>query len=205
MEGQNRKLNRWQGYDYSQSGLYFITICTHNRIEWFGRVVNGEMILNQYGRIVRDCWLDLSNHYPNSKLDEFVIMPNHAHGIIIIADRRERSVTVPPADRPVVQNDTIAPINPPGADRNGYKPFPTRGLDGLKQGHGLSEIIRGFKTFSSKYINKIQSQFITDQFHWQKSFHDRVIRNDEELNGIRAYIDHNPSQWEFDRNNPINE
>ena len=100
MEGRSRKLNRWPGYDYSQSGLYFITIVTHHRIEWFGRVVNGEMILNQYGRIARDCWLDLPNHYPNCKLDEFVIMPNHVHGIVVIdnASRRERSVTVPPAD-----------------------------------------------------------------------------------------------------------
>src|SRR3989344_8306662 len=98
MERRNRKLNRWPGYDYSQSGLYFITIITKNRIEWFGRVDNGEMVLNQYGRIVRDCWLDLPNHYSNCQLDEFVIMPNHVHGIIIIADRRERSVTVPPDD-----------------------------------------------------------------------------------------------------------
>ena len=100
MEGRNRKLNRWPGYDYSQSGLYFITIVTHKRIEWFGRVEYGEMILNQYGRIARDCWLDLPNHYPNCKLDEFVIMPNHVHGIVVIdnASRRERSVNVPPAD-----------------------------------------------------------------------------------------------------------
>lgn len=201
MEGHNRKLNRWPGYDYSQSGLYFITICTHKRIEWFGRVENGEMILNQYGRIVRDCWLDLPNHYSNCKLDEFVIMPNHVHGIIVVTDGRERSVTVPPDDNRVIRRMDATTQSPDG-DRNGYKPFPTGDRNGLKPfptGHGLSEIVRGFKTFSSKRINALQNEF---QFRWQKSFHDRVIRNNEELNGIRVYIAHNPSQWQFDRNNP---
>ena len=201
MEGRNRKLNRWQGYDYSQSGLYFVTINTWNRVEWFGRVENEKMILNEYGKIARNCWLDLPNHYYNCLLDEFVIMPNHIHGIVAIdnARRRERSVTVPPAERPVTQNDVIAPTNPPGADRNGLKPFPTGNRNDTN--HRLSEIVRGFKTFSSKYINKIQSQYITDRFHWQKSFHDRVIRDDDELNRIRIYITNNSSQWQFDRNN----
>lgn len=194
MEGRSRKLNRWQGFDYSQSGLYFITICIYKRTEWFGRVENEKMVLNEYGNIVNDCWFDLINHYANCILDEFVIMPNHVHGIIGINDfdRRERSATVPPADRQGICGDIVIPINPPGADRNGYKPFPTRG-------HGLSEIIRGFKTFSSKNINILQNESV---FHWQKSFYDRVIRNKNELNGIRTYIERNPLQWEFDRNNP---
>ena len=117
MEGRSRKLNRWPGYDYSQSGLYFVTIVTHHRIEWLGRVANGEMILNQYGRIARDYWMGLPNHYPHCKLDEFVIMPNHMHGIIMIDDGascRERSVTVPPDDNRVIQRTDATKQSAPG-------------------------------------------------------------------------------------------
>lgn len=193
MEGHNRKSIRLKGYDYSFPGFYFVTVCTKNRFEWFGSVKNGEMILNEYGNIARDCWLDLPDHYANCKLDEFVIMPNHAHGIIIITDRRERSVTVPPDNNGVIQH-TDATKQSPDGDRNGLKPFPTK--------HGLSEFMRAFKTFSSKNINKIQPQYITDTFQWQKSFHDRIIRNDDELNRIRQYIATNPVRWECDQNNP---
>lgn len=231
MEGRNRKLNRWQGFDYSQSGLYFITICTYKHTDWFGRVENEKMVLNEYGNIVKDCWFDLINHYANCILDEFVIMPDHIHGIIGINEfnRRERSVTVPPddnrvikcanvptippADRQEICGDNVIPNNPsddnrvikqsPSGDRNGLKPGNGYGFrNGLKPfptgGHGLSEIVRGFKTFSSKNINILLGESI---FHWQKSFHDRVIRNENELNGIRTYIDRNPAQWKSDVNN----
>lgn len=79
-----RRSIRLQGYDYSQSGAYFITICTHNRVCSFGDIINGKMRLNKYGEITRQCWLAISNHFPHAQLDEFVIMPNHIHGIIIL-------------------------------------------------------------------------------------------------------------------------
>ena len=77
---------RLKKYDYSQTGWYFITICTHDRICLFGDIVNGEMWLNKYGNMVQTCWNDLPNHYKNIKLDSFVIMPNHVHGIIMITN-----------------------------------------------------------------------------------------------------------------------
>ncbi|SHE19209.1 hypothetical protein BBROOKSOX_539 [Bathymodiolus brooksi thiotrophic gill symbiont] len=161
-----RKANRLKNYDYSQNNYYYITTCTYNMREYFGQVSNEIMTINNFGEIVEKCWLDLSSHYQNCILDEYVVMPNHFHGIVIIDNEREE---------------------------NGYKPFPTS--------HGLSEIMRGFKTFSSKRINE---EDVLVKFRWQKSFYDRVIRDQKELDNIRSYIVDNPLKWHLDKNNPIN-
>jgi len=161
---RERKKIRLRNYDYSKNGYYFITICTKNREEWFGKVEKEEMILDQYGKIVNQCWDDLPNHYLNCSLDTFVIMPNHIHGIIVIHS-----------------DNTVG---------NGLKPFPT---------HGLSEVIRGFKTFASRKINaKIESQ---NKFEWQKSFYDHVVRNEKSLHNLRHYITFNALKWELDIEN----
>src|SRR5512137_1336233 len=81
-----RRSIRLPGYDYSQPGAYFLTLCTHERETLFGDVVDDVMRLNDYGEIVAAVWADLPNHYPHVELDAFVIMPNHVHGIIVIAD-----------------------------------------------------------------------------------------------------------------------
>ena len=83
---KERKRLRLKGYDYSQPGAYFVTICTKNRVNCFGEIVNGQMRGNGLAAVVQSCWNDLPNHYPNAQLDEFVIMPNHVHGIIFIVD-----------------------------------------------------------------------------------------------------------------------
>jgi len=156
-----RKLNRIYGADYSSEGYYFVTTCTKYRAKVFGRVNNNEMVLNKFGKIVEKCWLDLPNHYSNCKLDRFVVMPNHLHGIIIIENF-------------LVLKDENAKL------------------------YSLSEIMRGFKTFSSKRINSINPQI---NFQWQRSFYDRVIRSSQEYENIRNYIANNPYNWEKDRNN----
>jgi len=164
---RERKSNRLRDYDYSQDGYYFVTICTRDRKEFFGKVKQGMMNLSQYGEIVDRCWHDLPKHYLNCLLDLFVTMPNHVHGIIVI------------------DNKNIV--------GNGLKPFPT---------HGLSEIIRGFKTFSSRTINEIIKGGI--KLQWQKSFYDHVIRNEKSLHNLREYIINNPTRWELDIENMRN-
>ena len=83
-----RKSLRLKEYDYSREGAYFITICTYNReCILLGNVIDGEMILNQFGNIVLECWNSLTGRYTNIELDKFVVMPNHLHGIIKIIDR----------------------------------------------------------------------------------------------------------------------
>ena len=81
---KNRKLNRLKNYDHSQKGSYFVTICIKNREEILGEIENNKLILNRYGKTVNNFWLEIPNHYKNVQLDEFIIMPNHMHGIVII-------------------------------------------------------------------------------------------------------------------------
>ncbi len=85
-EIHHRRSIRLKGYVYSQAGTYFVTICTQGRRCLFGDIINGETALNDAGKIAQQCWLEIPNHFPNTELDEFVIMPNHIHGIIFIND-----------------------------------------------------------------------------------------------------------------------
>jgi len=147
-------LNRLPGYDYSKEGWYFVTMNCYG--ECLGKIINQEMKLNESGNIVSHCWDDLPNHYNNCILDQFIIMPDHVHGIIRIGKN--------------------------GSDvGNGLKPFRT------DKKSNLSEIIRGFKTFSSKRIH-----VINPIFRWHKSFYDRIIRDEKGLMTIRNYIKDNP-------------
>jgi putative transposase len=83
---RNRKLNRLKNYDYSKGGYYFVTICTKNREDWFGKVENGKMHLNRFGEIAKDCWAKIPTHFQDVGTDEFSVMPNHVHGILTIEE-----------------------------------------------------------------------------------------------------------------------
>jgi len=171
---RHRRSIRLKGYDYSKNGAYFVTICSHHHECIFGRISNGTMQLNTFGNIVQKCWIDLPIHYLNIRLDEFVIMPDHVHGIIFI------------------ENDPDYHV---GA---GFKPAPTKNPKTKK--HGLPEIIRALKTFSAQRINEIRNT--PGQPVWQRSFIDRIIRDENELTRIRQYITNNPLKWQFDKENP---
>jgi len=153
-------------------GAYFITLCTYNRSCIFGQIVDGEMIINEFGKIVKSVWSDLPRHYPDIKLDVSALMPNHIHGIIFIVG---------------------AGLKPART-----KPAPTD-IDCAKR-YPLSEIIRGFKTFSARRINETRNRSGTHV--WQRNYYEHIIRNEDELGRIREYIVNNPAQWQFDRNNP---
>jgi REP element-mobilizing transposase RayT len=98
----HRRSIRLKGYDYSQAGAYFITICTKNRECFFGSIINGKMILNNAGKIADECWLEISKHFPNAILHEHIVMPNHVHGIIELQNNMEHTAAgaenfLPPA------------------------------------------------------------------------------------------------------------
>ncbi len=168
----HRRSIRLKGYDYSQPGAYFVTICTHQRRCLFGDVVDGEMRLNEAGGMVEWTWYDLPNHIDNIELDAFVVMPNHVHGIIIIRE-------------PVVGAGSV------GA---GSEPAPTT------KRHGLPEIVRQFKTFSARRINRWRGTPGTPV--WQRNYYEHIIRDEQSLNRIRQYILENPIRWQLDRENP---
>jgi putative transposase len=87
----HRRSIRLKGYDYSQQGMYFITLCTKNRDCFFGEIKDEEIILNEYGIIANNCWLEIPDHYPLIEIDKFIIMPNHIHGILTINNFSEMS------------------------------------------------------------------------------------------------------------------
>ena len=91
-EIHQRRSVRLRNYDYSQAGLYFITICTHNRMCLFGRIINEKMVLNNAGKAANQCWHDIPEHYQNIQLHEFVTMPNHIHGIVGMENISEKRV-----------------------------------------------------------------------------------------------------------------
>jgi len=202
-----RRSIRLKGYDYSRNGAYFVTICTQGRQCLFGNVMEEKMVLNDAGEIVKSVVNDLPNHYMHVELDQYVIMPNHFHGIIMLtgnvgagfkpalglkqpvsAGLNHNQAGLKPAQFPVrfPQNNKIA-------NRAGLKPAPTKR-------HGLPEIVRGLKTFSSRRINDIRNT--PGAKTWQQNYYEHIIRNDDELHRIRKYINNNPVQWHTDPENP---
>ena len=109
----HRRSIRLQGYDYSQAGAYFVTICTHNRECLFGEIMDGKMVLNDAGRMVEQCWRDIPSHFPHVELDTFVVMPNHVHGILCVVDApvgAKNFSPLRPAQRPCGTAKTIGSV-----------------------------------------------------------------------------------------------
>ncbi len=177
MQIRERKSNRLKGCDYSSSGYYFVTICTKSREEYFGNVIDRKMKLNEYGHIVNQYWFDLPNHYENCQLDEFIVMPNHIHGIIVITNSKRNIPNV----------GTIHELSL-------RKTFRRNML--------IPKIIGRFKMITAKSINGKCG--LRDRPIWQRSFYDHIIHNEYELTRIREYIKNNPANWKNDRNNPEN-
>ena len=182
---QHRRYVRLKGFDYSKAGAYFVTVCAWQRGCLFGEIVDGEMRMNEYGNIVKACWDDIKNRYQQVESDVFVIMPNHLHGIITITDNVGAGSPRPETNNPM----ETAP------QENGRETLPL-------QKHTLGQIMGYFKYQSTKRINEIRDNPGCPV--WQRNFYEHVIRNEEELNGVRQYIIDNPLKWELDEENPVN-
>jgi len=176
---QNRQSIRLHGYDYSRKGAYFITICAKNRQCLFGKITNDKMVLNKYGKIVQDEWMESSRIRKEIKLDYFIVMPNHIHGIIFITNQN-------PSSRSTETNDVGA---------TGRSPLP-RG----PKPKSLGSFVAGFKSIITKRINEFRK--IPGSSVWQRNYYDHIIRNENELHQTREYIVNNPAKWEYDRENP---
>jgi len=174
---RTRKQIRLKRWDYSDSGWYFITICTQGRKKIFGDIRDNRIIFNSHGNIISNVWLNIQNKFNNVEIDEFQIIPNHIHGIIVIRNTK-----------PFVGAKFISPETY-GNLKGDLKIAPTTKTS-------LSMIIKWFKSISTINIRKT-----INVFQWQKSFYDHIIRNEFDLNRIRQYIRDNPINWETDRNN----
>ena len=172
----NRRSIRLQGYDYSRAGAYFLTVCATNRVCLFGDIANGQMRLNDAGRMAMECWNEIPCHFPDVTLDAFVVMPNHVHGVLMITDTVGAKHTVGAKN--------VSPLQP------GQRPHGTSKT--------IGSIIRGFKIGVTKWMRTHAN--VHDV--WQRNYYEHVIRNNDELNRVREYIVNNPAQWSLDRENP---
>jgi REP element-mobilizing transposase RayT len=173
----HRKSIRLKEYDYATPAEYFITICTYQRKWFFGEIIKEEMHLNPLGMIVREEWLRSQAIRPGIELDEFVIMPNHMHGIIII-------------------NETTVGTHSCASLRGNT----TSDVSLRRQRRSLGSIIAGFKSIATKRINVERKMPYAPV--WQPRYYEHIIRNDKDLYNVREYIINNPMKWHMDAENP---
>jgi putative transposase len=172
---------RLKGYDYTQPGYYFVTICTYRRKELFGKIAGEEMRLNEYGLIVKKCWEEIPAHFSNVNLDYFIIMPNHIHGIIEITDCQN---SVEERHASLLQNMDDLDISP-----------------GVKRG-SLGAIIGSFKAAVTRQIN-LSNKPLNVKI-WQQGYFDHIVRKETSLDMIRKYIENNVLQWYLDHDESEN-
>ena len=194
----HRRSIRLRGYDYTQAGAYFVTIVTHCRELLFGNVVDGEMVLNPCGRVTATMWQRIPRHFPHVQLDEWVVMPNHIHGIIVITNlvhgRGDAFLVKHSDDSGSVHEDSPLALKISG----GECVAPTTGLPS----GSLGAIVGNFKSVTTRRINRMRKTSGTSV--WQRNYYERIVRNERELNAVRQYIYNNPANWLNDTENPIN-
>jgi REP element-mobilizing transposase RayT len=182
----HRRSIRLKGYDYSKAGTYFVTICTQNRECLFGDIFDGEICLNDAGCMIQKWWYEAAGKFKNIVLDEFMIMPNHFHGIIAIVGA---TLCGCPGihDRPEIN---LEPAN----TEQPHRVAPT-----------LGDIIDWFKTMTTnEYIRNVRQKnwpTFNGKF-WQRNYYEHVVRGEKELHRIRKYIIDNPAKWAEDEDNP---
>lgn len=162
----NRQSIRLKRYDYSGDGLYFVTINTKKQQHLFGTIENGEMKLNEGGKMALSCWLEIPKHYPNVVLHNFVVMPNHVHGILeIIKDN------TPHFSFQDLQNQELTPFRSPAKT--------------------LGSIVRGYKIGVVKWFRSN-----TDIYDvWHRNYYEIIIRSLPDYERIATYIEDNPKNW----------
>lgn len=183
-------------WDYGWNGAYFITICTKNREYFFGEIKNGEMILSQTGIIVDILWHEIPNHASFIELGDFVVMPNHIHGILIVDKPngdtdRDTETNVGARHALHLQHlPSQQTVQPSEQKSIGKQRFQNIGKN------TVSSIIGSYKSAVTKHANRLGTEN-----GWQSRFHDHIIRNDVEYQRISNYIINNPSNWKDDRFN----
>ena len=201
-EKHHRRSIRLKEYDYSRQGAYFVTVCVKNKENSLGKIIDGEVVLSEIGKISEKCWNEIPTHYPCVQLDKYVIMPNHIHGVIKIIDGDDNIAggeNVGAEDFQPLRPDTqkninigienIQPLHQPQSKINQYQKIIPK---------SLGSIMRGFKIGVTKYCDQQKYK----HFALQRNYHEHIVRNERELNRIREYIINNPLQWQFDRENP---
>ena len=200
---------RMPGWDYSRGGKYYVTICTGNRICCFGNVSDGEIHLSEMGEIADKYCREIPEHFPDTWLDEFVVMPNHIH-VIVVMKRSYHNIETKKMER-VAQPEQPEQSTPERRDAinrvstcqpNQSKQKLPGGITGLHNPmlsrDSLGKIIRWYKGRCTYEFNKAGFNWND----WQPRFYDEIIRNHTRLCEIRSYIRNNPANWDTDDKNP---
>jgi len=199
----HRRSIRLKGYDYSQAGAYFITICCKDRKCRFGKIVVGASVmeLNECGQIAYDEWLKLSERFSNFELDVFQIMPNHMHGIIVLNDIVGATLAVAQnavAQNAVVQNavaqnvpNGIIALNDVGATAR-VAPTTTNAT--------IGDIVGAYKSLvANGCLDIYKTKNETMGKLWQRNYYEHIIRNEQSYQTISDYIINNPAKWKDDK------
>ncbi|HEY4485832.1 MAG TPA: transposase [Nitrospiria bacterium] len=178
----HRRSIRLKAHDYSQIGAYFVSLCAQDRVCLFGEITDGKMEPNNAGRMIARWWAELNRKFPTVETDEYVVMPNHFHGIVVI----------------------IGYPDPVGAALRGR---PQKAGHPHRGAPTLGDIMDWFKTMTTNdYLRGIK-QHGWLPFHgklWQRNYYERVVRDDAEMHRVREYITENPARWLEDEENPDN-
>jgi len=179
---------RHQHWDYRWASSYFITICTHQQNHYFGKIIDKKMELSKVGIIADLMWNEINYHAENVRLEKFVVMPNHVHGILTLLKNDEIN------DTPV---ETRHALSLPKADPNSKRNPPKTIGESRFQKPGknsISTIIGGYKSTVTRHANRLKLNF-----KWQTRFHDHIIRNEQSFHQISNYIINNPKNWKTDK------
>ena len=199
----HRRSTRLSGYDYSQAGAYFVTILTRHRECLFGSISDtGEQSLDMLGQLVEMQWMSIPSHCPFVELDEFIVMPNHLHGIVVITVSPHTVRANKPFDTVSINSRQHGGVySPLHATDNGLDPDVVCFPKGTKP-RSVGAVIQAFKKAVSRRANGFLNR---DGISiWHRNYHDHIIRNEDELNRIREYMTLNPARWAEDKNNPAN-
>ncbi|PCH76577.1 MAG: hypothetical protein COB98_05855 [Flavobacteriaceae bacterium] len=220
-EKHHRRSIRLKGYDYASAGLYFITICTQNYAHLFGEIKNGAMIQNRLAAIITESWDAIPHHFPNTKNHEFIMMPNHIHGIIEILDTNENTT------------EEIGQFKSPsktiGSIIRGFKIGTKKGFRAFfistgEKSFALKEAAykKGKKSFTLKENERSENEYKKgerffaptttttaemnilkkidfDKSIWQRNYYEHIIRDDNAYQNISNYIINNPKKWAEDK------
>jgi len=188
--------SRLRNWDYSSDGAYFITICTKDREHFFGEIVDGKMQFSENGKMAGEFWEGIETKHDFVILDEWVVMPNHIHGIIFI--QKNMDMLIAQTTTINTRRDTPLACLYDNVDNMAHPYLLTRQRKfGQLPKKSIASMINHFKGAIKKWANANGWR----DFCWQKNYHDHIIRNEKELNRIREYIFNNPLNWELDYNN----
>lgn len=208
---------RLPNWDYRNTGVYFITICTHNREHFFGKISNGEMELSNLGAIANVLWYEIRNRTNNVRLGEFIVMPNHMHGILILKDigiTKGRDIdindNVNTDINDAVENvDAVETLHATSLHHQRHaenwngdydaqtNPYIIKSKLMSKispKKNAVSTIIRSYKSAVTKHANRLNLKF-----KWQTRFYDHIVDNDRSFQNISNYIINNPANWKKDK------